>query len=167
MVARNSGDLRTEINNLWRYVIIALTCMAPFGFIIQQGEGWHYFHIIALLWSYSEWSDTHGTAMAGFTIIDPLSIIFTSVLSSLRFLFVYYLMKHLKGVGSRRNVWFSAVLSQLPFSVYALGSILARSWTGLNIGGPMPLFVIAGLAIAHFKGREPSTTPWSEKNPIP
>ncbi|MGY5872455.1 MAG: hypothetical protein RTV72_09435 [Candidatus Thorarchaeota archaeon] len=34
---------------------------------------------------------------------------------------------------------------------------------GFSIGGPVPLLIIAGFAIAQFKGREPITTPWSEK----
>jgi hypothetical protein len=166
MVERNTRELKTNSNNLWNYVIIAFTCLAPFGFILEQGEGWHYFYILALLWSYSDWSDTHGTAMAGFSFVDPLSIIFTSILSSLRFLFAYSLMKHLKGVGSRRDVWISAVLSQLPFSLYVLGSLFASGSIGFSMGFPVPLFIIVGLAIAHFKGREVSDTPWSEEDLI-
>lgn len=166
MVESNSNELGDGVNTLWKIVIIAFTCFAPFGFIMEQGEGWHYFYIIALLWSYVDWSDTHGTAMAGFSFVDPLSIIFTLILSSLRIFFAYNLMQHLKGISTRRNVWISAVLSQLPILLYTIGGILARSWIGFSIGGPLPLLIIVGLILAHFKGREPTTTIWPENNPL-
>ena len=162
MDEEDSRELKTGSNNLLNYVIIVCTCLAPFGFIIEQGEGWHYFYIIALLWSYTDWSDTHGTAMAGFSFVDPLSIIFTIILSSLRLLFAYTLMRYLKGESSRKNVWIYAVLSQVPFSLYVLGSSVAISWPGFSIGGPIPLLIVVGLTIAHFKGKEPSTTRWEE-----
>jgi hypothetical protein len=163
----NSDDLKdgAALSIWWKHLLCTLAALAPFGFVLQQGEGWHYFHVMAFLWSFTDFSDTHGTAMSGFSFIDPLSIILTGLLSSLRFLFVYYVLQHSHGLTSRRNVWTSAVLSQLPFSVYVLGSFLSRSWTGLiiNMGGPIPLLVLVGLIIDHFKGREPLTKPWKDE----
>ncbi len=163
----NSNDAKggAALSIRWKYLLCTLAALAPFGFVLQQGEGWHYFHVMAFLWSFIAYSDTHGTTMSGFSFIDPLSIVFTGLLSSLRFLFVYYVLQHSHGLTSRRTVWVSAVLSQLPFSVYVLGSFLSRSWTGLiiNVGGPIPLLVLVGLIIDHFNGREPLTRPWKDE----
>ena len=163
----NSDDLKggAALNIWWKYLLYTLAALAPFGFVLQQGEGWHYFHMMAFLWSFTDFSDTHGTAMSGFSSIDPLSIIFTGLLSSLRFLFVYYVLQHSHGLTSRRNVWVSAVLSQLPYSVYVLGSFLGRRGIGLiiNVGGPIPVLVLVGLIIDHFNGREPLTKPWKDE----
>jgi hypothetical protein len=163
VVERDSSGLGTDHSSLWKYVIIIFTCLAPFGFIMEQGEGWHYSYALALFWSYSDWSDTHGTSMGGFAFVDPLSIIFSSILSSLRFLFAYNIIRHLRGETSRRAVWISAVLSQLPVIVYLLVAYLTQGWFSFFVGGPVPLLVIAGLVIDHFKGKEPPFKPWSEE----
>jgi len=90
--------VKPDVTN-WNYVIVILTCLAPFGFVIERGEGWHYFYILALFWFYSDWTDTH-TSIAGITYVDPLTVFIASILSSLRFLFAYNIIRHLRGETS-------------------------------------------------------------------
>jgi hypothetical protein len=156
--ARGAKPNRTN----WNYVIVILTCLAPFGVDIKQGEGWHYFYVLALFWFYSYYTDTH-TSTAGITYVDPLTVFLACILSSLRFLFAYNIIRHLRGETSRRAVWISAVLSQLPVILYLLIAYLTQSWVSFFVGGPVPLLVIAGLVIAYFKGKEPPSKPWSEE----
>ena len=152
-----------------KVLIIVLAFFAPFAFSVLQGEGWHYYKVAGFLWMYTDYRFSIEESYSGFYVM-PLSSIFSIVLySNIRFIFSYLVIRHLQGLSPMRYVWISGILSQVPVSFFYLPYFLGVTTTfpaNLSLGGPVPILLIVGLVVAHYKGTEPLTEPWDSDHGI-
>ncbi|TET10426.1 MAG: hypothetical protein E3J86_05760 [Candidatus Thorarchaeota archaeon] len=131
--------------------------IAPFffSFWLSPVSDDYRFEVVGILWSYVQWSD-HGNTGSGFLIFDTLSVAIAFLLSIFRFVFVIAIRKHQKGLVRQRTVWISAVLSQIPMSVFLFSPFFMS-----GLVGPIPILLVIGLIIDRRIGVEPATTPWN------
>ncbi len=139
--------------------------MLPYGFIIQNGEGWHYYQAYAAIWVFKDWSTVSGSASIDFIIPDPYAFLGSLIESFFRYVFAIQIIRHHRGGTSQRGVWFSAVLSMIPLAPLFILSLLGITTSaGGGFTGPIPLFLILGLIIDRYWGIEPVVHPWEEKS---
>ena len=169
MTQGNASYSQEQQGHGLKVLIIALTFLAPFAFSISQSEGWHYYKVAGVLWMYTDYWFNSEDAFSGFYVMPLYSIFSIALYSSIRFLFAFFVIRHLQGLGSMRYVWLSGILSQVPVSFFYLPYILGlveNPATTLSFGGPIPILLVVGLIAAHYRGSEPLTEPWSEGTPI-
>lgn len=138
--------------------IVAL--IAPFFFWVRISPvpNNYRLEIVGILWSYVQWSDLGGTG-SGFLFFDIFGIPIAFLLSGFRFVFIIAIRKHQKGLVSKRIVWASAVLSQIPMAVF-----LFTPFFMIGLGGPIPILLVIGLIIDHKIGIVPPITPWKNES---
>ena len=138
--------------------IVAL--IAPFHFLIRYSPGsFHYsFDIVGVLWAYTQ-SSYSGSIHSNFFFFDTLWVAIAFLLSIFRFVFVIAIRKHQKGLIRQRTVWISAVLSQIPTSIF-----LFSPFFGGYFGGPIPILLVIGLIFDRKVGSEPPIVPWEDES---
>ena len=141
--------------------------MVPYGFIIQQGEGWHYYQAYAAIWVFRDWSYALGDAYTSFGFPDPYALLSSLTITCFRYIFAVQIIRHHKSQTSQKAVRISAVLSLIPLAPIFILSLLGVSMSaGGGFTGPIPLFLILGLIIDRFWGIEPAVQPWDEEKVI-
>ena len=151
-------------NELKEYFIVTLyivALIAPFHFLIRISpvSSDYSFDIVGILWAYTQ-SSYSGSMHSTFFFFDTLWVAIGFLLSIFRFVFVIAIRKHQKGLIRQRTVWISALLSQIPMSIFLFSPFFASYF-----GGPIPILLVIGLYIDRKVGVEPPLTPWTNESP--
>jgi hypothetical protein len=153
--------VESEHNKYLVNLLFIVALIAPFFFIarISTVSNSYRLEIVAVLWSYVQWANQGGTG-SGFLFFDTLGGPLAFLLSGFRFVFIIAIRKHQKGLVSKRIVWVSALLSQIPMTAFLFTPYFMN-----GLGGPIPILLIIGLIIDREIGIEPPITPWRNESP--
>ncbi len=138
--------------------------MVPYGFIIQIGEGWHYYHVNAAVWVFRDWSYASGVEVYNsFGFLDPYVFLSSLIVGIFSYVFTIQIIRHHRAETTQKKVRISAVLTLIPLAPLFFLSLFGVSMqAGGGFTGPIPLFMILGLIIDHLWGVEPAVAPWDD-----
>ncbi|MHA2024378.1 MAG: hypothetical protein ACW98U_00650 [Candidatus Thorarchaeota archaeon] len=135
-------------------VVVAFIAPFNFWFSLYPYSSDFRVEIFGILWSYVLWVDS-GVSRSALLLSDWFTLPIGFLMSGLRFVFVFMIHKHQRGLVRRRTVWASAVLSQIPMAVFLFSPFFMS-----GMGGPIPILLVLGLIIDRKIGVEPPSTPW-------
>jgi hypothetical protein len=140
--------------------LVVVAFIAPFNFWFRLYPHSSNFRveIFSILWSYGLWADSGGSGSA-LLLFDWFTLPIAFLMSGLRFVFIFMIHKHQRGLVRRRTVWASAVLSQLPMAAFLFSPFFMS-----GMGGPIPILLIVGLIIDRKIGVEPPSVPWDSES---
>lgn len=148
-------------------ILVVLLLMLPYGFIIQNGEGWHYYQAYSAIWVFKDWITASGSASVDFNIPDPYAFIDSLIFSCFRYIFAIQIIRHHRSETSQRGVWISAILTLIPLvPLFILSLFGVTMYAGGGFTGPIPLFLILGLIIDRYWGIEPVVQPWDDEKEV-
>lgn len=137
--------------------------MLPYGFIIQIGEGWHYYQIYAAVWVLRDWSYASGESSSLFGFPDPYAFLNSLIVAFFNYFFAIQIVRHHRAETTQNRARISAVLTLIPLLPLFFLSLFGVSMqAGGGLTGPIPLFMILGLIIDQFWGIEPAVVPWDD-----
>ena len=156
---RNENNTGTII-----LLLVIMLLMVPYGFIIQIGEGWHYYQVSSAVWTFTDWSYASGGESYNlFRFPDPYAFLSSLIVAFFSYIFTIQIIKHHRAETTKKRVRILAVLTLIPLAPLSFLSLFGVS---MSAGGgftcPIPLFMILGLIIDNLWGIEPAVAPWDD-----